>query len=218
MEESDLISYLRKESKEINKYNIQNGTINYKNIDYSDKIFKINKIKKYETNHTKKDLSKNEHSENNINNKNININKIRIYNNKNEKLKKDTNKRGEDNNNFNNYQIENVMYINEKLYPLVRDHLNITPNNLRIIDVIGDGNCLYRSISRFIYRTEDLFHRVRQEIYQEARRRENNYPDLTLDTEEGPLNIHRYINKIQSDRFFGGELEISIEILYIILI
>ena len=122
MEESDLISYLRKESKEIDKYNIQNGTINFKYKDCSDKFFKINKIKKYGINNTKKDLPKNEHSENNINNINVNTNKTNnIYNNKKEKLKKDTNKRGEDINNFNNYQIKNKMYINENLYPLIRD-------------------------------------------------------------------------------------------------
>ena len=55
------------------------------------------------------------------------------------------------------------MYINQRLYPLV-DHLNINPNNLRIVDVMGDGNCLYRSISSFVYGTEDLYHRVRLEI------------------------------------------------------
>ena len=102
------------------------------------------------------------------------------------------------------------MYINQKLYPLVRAHLNINPNNINIIDVNGDGNCLFRSIARFVYGTEELYPRVRQEIYQEARRREDNYPDITLDTESGPLNIHQYINEMKNDRFYGGELEISI--------
>ena len=58
------------------------------------------------------------------------------------------------------------MYINQQLYPLLRDHLNINPNNLRIVDIMGDGNCLYHSIWSFVYGTEDLFHRVRQEIYR----------------------------------------------------
>ena len=31
-----------------------------------------------------------------------------------------------------------------------------------------------------------------------------------MDTEEGPLNIHQYINEMQNSRFFGGELEISL--------
>ena len=59
MEESKLISYLRKESKEINEYNIQNGTISFKYLDCYDKIFKINKKIRinFQTNNTNKDLS-----------------------------------------------------------------------------------------------------------------------------------------------------------------
>ena len=52
--------------------------------------------------------------------------------------------------------------------------------------------------------------RVRREIFNEANRRINDYPDITLDTEEGPIHIHDYIPRILEDGFFGGELEISI--------
>ena len=76
--------------------------------------------------------------------------------------------------------------------------------------MIGDGNCLYRCLSRFIFGTEDLYARVRQEIYEEAVRRRNNYPDITLDSEIGPLHINQYIDHIQEDKFYGGELEINI--------
>ena len=52
--------------------------------------------------------------------------------------------------------------------------------------------------------------RIRREIFNEANRRINDYPDITLDTEEGPIHIHDYILRILEDGFFGGELEISI--------
>ena len=81
---------------------------------------------------------------------------------------------------------------------------------MRIENVIGDGNCLFGSLSRFIFGTEDLYPRVRREIYEEAVRRRNNYPDITLDSEIGPLHINEYIDHIQNDQFYGGELEISI--------
>ena len=51
----------------------------------------------------------------------------------------------------------------------------------------GDGNCLYRCIARFIYGTEDLHLRVRDEIYQEALNRINDYPDITIETELSPI-------------------------------
>ena len=52
--------------------------------------------------------------------------------------------------------------------------------------------------------------RVRREIYEECRNRQSNYPDISLETEQGPMNILDYINHIQSNGFYGGELEISV--------
>ena len=47
-------------------------------------------------------------------------------------------------------------------------------------------------ISRFIYGSEDLYMRVRREIYDAAQLRMNSYPDITIDTEKGPLHIRLY--------------------------
>ena len=52
--------------------------------------------------------------------------------------------------------------------------------------------------------------RVRREIYNECIIRQNNYPDITIETEEGPMHILNYINHMQKDGFYGGELEISV--------
>mgnify|MGYP002627227859 CR=1 FL=1 len=128
----------------------------------------------------------------------------------------------DDNNNNNNpnipnksnaksFNYNNINFINEQLYPLIRHRLNLNPINLNIYNPIGDGKCLFRSISRFILGSEYLYMRVRREIFNEANKRINDYPDITLDTEEGPIHIHDYIHRILEDGFFGGELEISIE-------
>ena len=76
--------------------------------------------------------------------------------------------------------------------------------------MVGDGNCLYRSIARFVYGNEDLHQRVRFEIYEEAMRRRDSYPDITLETESGPMNIREYDKNINTLGFYGGELEIGI--------
>ena len=78
VEESELISYLRKENKKTFKYNIQKVTKNFNYIDCSDEKVKINKIKKNKTINNNMEIPKNEYSENNINNKNNNINKTNI--------------------------------------------------------------------------------------------------------------------------------------------
>ena len=49
---------------------------------------------------------------------------------------------------------------------------------------------------------------MRNEIYNEALQRLPIYPDITLETENGPLHITKYINNIKTDGFHGGELEI----------
>lgn len=51
--------------------------------------------------------------------------------------------------------------MNVQFYPIVRKAGNISPNNLRIVDMKGDDNYLFRSISRFIFGTEELYLRVR---------------------------------------------------------
>ena len=79
-----------------------------------------------------------------------------------------------------------------------------------MVDITGDGNCLYRALSRFIFGTESLHNRIRNEIYQEALNRAANYPDITLNTERGPMRIRDYINLINTEGFYGGELDLSI--------
>ena len=60
-----------------------------------------------------------------------------------------------------------------------------------MINIKGDRNCLYRSISRFVYGTENLHLRVRNEIYLEALNRINEYPDIALETENRPMPIRQ---------------------------
>lgn len=62
---------------------------------------------------------------------------------------------------------------------------------------------------RFVYSTENLYQRVRNKIYQEPLKRINNYPEITIETEEGPMIIRDNINYIKNLGFFGGEIEIS---------
>ena len=89
-------------------------------------------------------------------------------------------------------------YINEELYLSVRNHYDINSDIINsdiinIVDIQGDGNCLYRAIARFEFGKEDLHLLIRREIYEEEVRRSDNYPDITLNSENGPMNIIDYI-------------------------
>ena len=88
---------------------------------------------------------------------------------------------------------------------------------MRIENVIGDGNCLFRSLSRFIFGTEDLYPRVRKEIYEEAVRRRNNYPDINNDNADNrhlmillnQNNIHFQIGYYQPNTKLDYNFEIQ---------
>lgn len=62
-------------------------------------------------------------------------------------------------------------------------------------------------ISLFVYKNENLYYRVRQEIANYSIVNRNNYVNIELETEEGLMNINQYIIYIQKNVKWGGELE-----------
>ena len=109
--------------------------------------------------------------------------------------------------NKNNYKQK---YINEELYPTVRNFENIKPSDIIIINIIGDGNCLFRAISYFLNNTEDNHSEIRKQIYNEAIKRKPLIPNIEIETERGRVRIHDYISTIKEEKNYGGDLEISI--------
>ena len=89
----------------------------------------------------------------------------------------------------------------------MRNQLLITPNNLNIMPVIGDGNCLFK-VFQGLYTGPKIyiFYRVRREIYNEALARSNNYPDITLDIEDYPIHIHEYITHMKDNDFLKANI------------
>ena len=87
-------------------------------------------------------------------------------------------------------------YINEELYPNARNHMDISSEDINIVDILGDGNCFYHILSRFLYGTEDLHLRIKNEIYNALLNRLDNLPDITMNEENGQMRIREYINNI----------------------
>ena len=75
-----------------------------------------------------------------------------------------------------------------------------------------------RCISLFVYKNENLYYRVCQEIANYLIVNKNNYVNIELETEDGLMDINRYIIYIQKDGVWGGELENMLVKKYMILI
>jgi len=89
-------------------------------------------------------------------------------------------------------------YINEEIYPIERNHMGISSEDIDIADVLWDGNYLYLDLSKFLYGTENLHLKIRTDIYNSFLKRIDNLPDITINTENDLMRIREYINNIQN--------------------
>jgi len=118
------------------------------------------------------------------------------------------------NNNDTNYILnsnkEDNKYINEQLYQKVLNHENLSKDIIDIKNVKSDGNCFYRAISQFLTGNELSHQSIRNEIFKFAQKRKgNDLKGINL-LENYELSATNYINNIQIDGGFAGDLEISI--------
>ena len=121
-------------------------------------------------------------------------------------------------NDWNNGLYNENIYINSKFINNIKKKYNININDITKIDVRSEGNCLMRCISLFVYKNENLYYRVRQEIANYLIVNKNNYVNIELETEDGLMDINQYIIYIQKDGVWGGELENMLVKKYMILI
>jgi len=69
---------------------------------------------------------------------------------------------------------------------------------------------MFRAISHYIYHNEENYPIIRKEIYETALLKKHLIPNIYIDSERGRMKIHEYIDTIQYDRNFGGDLEMSL--------
>ena len=160
------------------------------------KYKKKHKINNSNNNINKKNEKKNKIENGNINNSNNN-------NNNNNNQKQNDNKDNKDNNNFSNNNInkntENLRrnFINEDFYNKFLKNDNISTNEIDILNVIGDGNCLMRCFALFVYKNENEHFRIRNEIASYLLTHYQEYENTIIPTEEGEKGIMDYINYIR---------------------
>ena len=81
-------------------------------------------------------------------------------------------------------------------------------NEVNEISRIPDGNCFYRTISQSLFNTQDYHNEIRLNIYEYAKHNKDNFKSLILSDED--YTAEEYIEKIQYNGHFAGDLEIEI--------
>ena len=112
-----------------------------------------------------------------INQKNILLNKMRKKNNstniKNIEINKVKSEKKEENSNYiENFDekkeenVENINLIinNNRFQELVKQPLPLNKKDVQRVEVMGDGNCLYRCISHFLLNSENYYNDIKNEI------------------------------------------------------
>lgn len=80
--------------------------------------------------------------------------------------------------------------------------------DVKEVNIEGDGNCFYRTISQAFFNTQEFHKEIRMQIYEYARLNKDNLKDLVLSDEN--IDTVEYIEKIKLNSRYAGDLEIAI--------
>ena len=104
--------------------------------------------------------------------------------------------------------------MNNNLLSIIKNRQPIPKNLVEFIPITGDGNCLYRSTSYYLYGHENEYNNIRQKVYNEEKIHKNDIKPFFLsdNTDDTILNIklENYIEKIKENYFYGGIIEMGI--------
>ena len=78
--------------------------------------------------------------------------------------------------------------------------------NSSCVEIVPDGNCLFRAMSFFVEGNQEVHNKYRQRVVQYLRQNRKDYQCI-FETEE---ELQDYISVISRDHAWGGELELSI--------
>ena len=102
----------------------------------------------------------------------------------------------------------------ELLLHRIHDKQPINQEEINISPITGDGNCFYRSISLY-FTNEQTNHKIIREIIYEAAKeyKEDIKPFFLTGISDEILadaKLENYIEKIKSDSFYAGIIELSL--------
>ena len=87
---------------------------------------------------------------------------------------------------------------------MAKFRLQLAQYGLRLKEMVGDGNCLFRSIADQLEGNEKLHRKYRQEAVDYLEQNKEHYAPFIEDDE----TIDQYIADMSRDGVWGGQLEI----------
>ena len=100
-------------------------------------------------------------------------------------------------------------------YTKFKNWENYDNNEFHFTNVDGDGNCGYRCVSLQLFGSEDDYNIIRQNVFHYLDKNRSNYSDYNFEYNGNILSNNQYIDTIQHDGEWMGELEIiAISIIY----
>ena len=104
----------------------------------------------------------------------------------------------------------------EKIFKDIKEHKSLNKDICEVIDVGRDGNCFYRSLSKYFTKDESYYNFFIKQIYSAALvnfeyLKEFFYTDQA-DTILVNNKIDGYVDKIKEDGFFAGIIELYLEV------
>jgi len=79
-------------------------------------------------------------------------------------------------------------------------------NHYKTVEMIGDGACLFRAFSYFVYNTQEYHYDIRNEIVKYMDKNFKDYP--FFDYYDNPISKYEYIRKMYQETEFGGYYEL----------
>lgn len=71
-------------------------------------------------------------------------------------------------------------------------------------EITGDGNCLFRCFSFYIYNSEEHHQLIRFQLTQYIEENDTSFTNDCL-----PLSVKKHVNKMKEDTFWGTNVEIK---------
>ena len=107
-----------------------------------------------------------------------------------------------------------ICNVNSDLKDLVNNNQNINANQIKIIKVLGDGNCFYRCLSYFFLQSPDYYNEFKQLIIEWIDNNYEQYVNFFGDDEKHNLSKEEIAEKefkdIKSKDSWGSDYTISI--------
>ena len=105
------------------------------------------------------------------------------------------------------YEISDIMYKNKPIFKPDKETSNLIKNELEskfnIIEVAGDGNCLYRALAHQIYGNENIYNIIKDAIFDYLEIEEDYFSNFLS------INMKEYINLKRCDGVWGDDIEIQ---------